>query len=475
MNARLPFCRTKIVATLGPASAEPTVLRELLQAGVDVVRINSSHGDPGTWGSWIDRTRMVAAELGRNVGVMVDLQGPRIRVGTLPKSIPLVAGGTAVFAPEADVQAGEIPTTYADLAADVAVGNVILLDDGLLSVEVTGVDGARVIGTVRQGGLLGSNKGMNLPGNSLSAPALTDVDRGHLAVAVDRGADFIGISFVRTAEDVESVRALVPVGVRLVAKIEKAAAIDDLSRILEASDAIMVARGDLGVELPFEEVPLVQKRLIAEANRFARPVITATQMLESMVRNPRPTRAEASDVANAILDGTDAVMLSAETAVGRHPVQAVEAMVRIIREVEGTVPIGSGMRRRSPDVVGGEVPLIEDAIAYATTVASEMLEVPLIVCYTTSGFTARKIAANRPAPPIVGISTEERTVRSLSVVWGVAGLLVEEAPTYEMMLSAARDRLLALGVVRPGDTIAVTAGVPLHVPGTTNLLKVETI
>ncbi len=475
MKARLPFCRTKIVATLGPASAEPTVLRELLQAGVNVVRINSSHGDPEIWGSWIDRTRMVAAELGRNVGVLVDLQGPRIRVGTLRKSVPLVAGGTVVFAPEADARAGEIPTTYADLAADVAVGNMILLDDGLLAVEVTGVEGTRVIGTVRQGGLLGSNKGMNLPGNSLSAPALTDVDRGHLAVAVGRGADFIGISFVRTAEDVESVRALVPAGVRLVAKIEKAAAIDDLSRILEASDAIMVARGDLGVELPFEEVPLVQKRLIAEANRFARPVITATQMLESMVRNPRPTRAEASDVANAILDGTDAVMLSAETAVGRHPLQAVEAMVRIIREVEGTAPIGSGMPRRSPDAKGGEVPLIEDAIAYATTVASEMLEVPLIVCYTTSGFTARKIAANRPVPPIVGISTEERTVRSLSVVWGVAGLLVEEAPTYEMMLSAARDRLLALGVVRPGDTIAVTAGIPLHVPGTTNLLKVETI
>jgi pyruvate kinase len=475
MTGRLPFCRTKIVATLGPASADPPVLRQLLEAGVNVVRINSSHGDPEVWSEWIDRVRTTAAELDRNIGVLVDLQGPRIRVGALPQPITLVAGTEVVFAPEEDARSGEIPTTYAALASDVDAGSVILLDDGLLAVEVTAVDGARVIAAVRQGGLLRSSKGMNVPGNRLSAPALTDVDRDHLSVAVDRGADFIGISFVRTAEDVEEVRALVPPDVRLVAKIEKAAAIDDLARILEASDAIMVARGDLGVELPFEEVPLVQKQLIAEANRHARPVITATQMLESMVQNPRPTRAEASDVANAILDGTDAVMLSAETAVGRYPVRAVEAMVRIIREVEGSLLEDRGARRRRPDGVGGGVPSVEDAIAYATTVAAEMLEVPLIVCYTTSGFTARKIAAHRPSRPIVGLSTEERTVRSLTMVWGVAPMLVQEAPTYEMMLTAARERLLSLGVVRPGDSIAVTAGIPLHVPGTTNLLKVETI
>jgi len=475
MSERAPFCRTKIVATLGPASAEPAVLRDLLAAGVDVVRINSSHGEPAVWGEWIGRVRAIAAELGRNVGVLVDLQGPRIRVGALPKPISLVPGSEVVFAPEEEAGSGEIPTTYAALAGDLEVGSVILLDDGLLAVEVTGLDGMRVVATVRQGGLLSSHKGMNVPGNRLSAPSLTDVDRGHLATALDRGADFIGVSFVRTAADLEEVRAVVPRGVRLVAKIEKAAAIDDLPRILEAADAIMVARGDLGVELPFEKVPRVQKSLIAEANRLARPVITATQMLESMVRNPRPTRAEASDVANAILDGTDAVMLSAETAVGRHPVRAVEAMVRIIREVEGSVRGAHGARRRRPDAAGGDVPSVEDAIAYATTVASEMLEVPLIVCYTTSGFTARKIAAHRPGPPIVGISTEPSTVRSLTVVWGVAAMLVDEAPTYEMMLSAARERLLSLGVVRPGDSIAVTAGIPLHLPGTTNLLKVEKI
>jgi pyruvate kinase len=316
---------------------------------------------------------------------------------------------------------------------------------------------------------------MNLPGTKVSAPTLTDADRAHLAMAVEKGVDFIGISFVRTAGDVESVRALVPPEVRLVAKIEKAAAIADLDRVIEVSDAIMVARGDLGVELPFEEVPLAQKRLIAAANRAATPVITATQMLESMVRNPRPTRAEASDVANAILDGTDAVMLSAETAVGNHPVAAVRAMERIICEVEGERVPSAGMRRRQRSRDGMDRPSVDDAIAYASTVAAEMLEVPVIVCFTTSGFTARKIAANRPTMPIVGLSTERSTVRYLTLVWGVAPMLLDDAPSYEAMLDRARDRLIARGFVASGDSIAVTAGVPFHVPGTTNLLKVETV
>jgi pyruvate kinase len=475
MSGEGRFRSTKIVATLGPASAEPPVLRELLQAGVDVVRINSSHGDPGEWSEWIQRVRRLAAELERPVGVLVDLQGPRIRVGSLKEPIALEPGAEVVFAPEHEARAGEIPTTYAALARDVMQGSTILLDDGLLSVEVTAVVGSRVTAVVRQGGQLGSHKGMNLPGTKVSAPTLTDADRRHLAVAVERDVDFIGISFVRTAEDVVAVRDLVPEHLRLVAKIEMAAAVDDLPRILDVSDAVMVARGDLGVELPFEEVPLVQKRLIAQANRHARPVITATQMLESMVQNARPTRAEASDVANAILDGTDAVMLSAETAVGKYPVRAVEAMVRIITEVERSMSGDRAGRRRRPHGRDATPPLVEDAIAYATAVASEMLQVPLIVCYTTSGFTARKIAAHRPSVPIVGLSTVEHTVRSLTLVWGVAPMLVQHAPTYETMLSEARDRLLALGVVEAGDSIAVTAGVPLHVPGTTNLLKVETI
>jgi pyruvate kinase len=266
---------------------------------------------------------------------------------------------------------------------------------------------------------------------------------------------------------------MVPRDVRLVAKIEKAAAMTDIQRILEACDVLMVARGDLGVELPFEEVPLAQKRLIRLANRHARPVITATQMLESMVQNPRPTRAEASDVANAILDGTDAVMLSAETAMGQYPLKAVQAMARIIRQIErslGDLPLA----RRRPAAQADTVS-VDDAIAHATSVAAEQLRVPVIVCLTKSGFTARKISAHRPVPPIVGLSTDPETCRYLSIVWGVVPLLVQDAPTYEAMLANARDLLVARGMVKPGDRIAVTAGVPFEVPGTTNLLRIESV
>ena len=470
------FRRTKIVATLGPASCDEPVLTQLLEAGVDVVRINSSHGDPATWSTWMGRVREVADRLERHVGVLVDLQGPRIRVGKLAEPMELEQNAAVVFAPQGDAQPGEIPTTYEALASDLHPEACILLDDGLLSVDVTRIEGDRVHGVVRYGGTLRSNKGINLPGVEVSAPTVTARDRDNLEVALEHGADFIAVSFVRRAADVAEVRALVPSDVSIVAKIEKAEAIDDLNRILEASDALMVARGDLGVELRFEEVPLIQKRIIIRANRRARPVITATQMLESMVHTPRPTRAEASDVANAILDGTDAVMLSAETAIGQYPVKAVEAMTRIIAEIEGQVSGDALPRRRRSDLPGPLRPRTsDDAIAFATGVAAEMLRVPLIVCFTKSGFTARRIAANRPITPIVGLSTELSTCRSLALVWGVAPALADQAPTYEAMLGKARERLLARGVVQPGDRIVVTAGVPFDVTGTTNLLKIETI
>jgi len=468
--------RTKIVATLGPSSADEAVIADLVASGVDVVRINSAHGDPAAWTEWIGRVRRVAQRCGKHVGVLLDLQGPRIRVGRLSMPMELEPGTEVVFAPAGLASGVEIPTTHEGLARDVAPGSRILLDDGQLMVEVTVVRGDRVHGLVREGGHLTSNKGMNLPGSTVSAPTLTETDRAHLAVALEHGVDLVGISFVRRAEDVELVRRLVPPGVGLVAKIEKAAAIDDLSRILDAADGLMVARGDLGVELPFEQVPLTQKRLIASANRRSRPAITATQMLESMVRNSRPTRAEASDVANAILDGTDAVMLSGETAVGAHPVDAVRAMARICVEVERSVLGGGGTRRRRDDLLpGGDRHAVADAIAYATTVAAEQLEAAVIACFTKSGFTARQIAAHRPAIPIVGLSTERSTCRALSLVWGVVPVLVRDAPSYEAMLGEARDLLVARGFATSGDRIAVTAGVPFHQPGTTNLLKVEVV
>jgi pyruvate kinase len=321
--------RTKIVATLGPSWEKPEQMRELLDAGVDVVRINASHGTPEIRSKWIQDLQSVLKSRTRSAAILMDLRGPRIRVGTLPSSpIQLTAGDTVVFSPEASTSEGEIPTTYKELAGDVKPGTRILLNDGLLSCEVIRVEGDRVHAKVVYGGELKSNKGINLPGVEVSAPALTDRDREEALRAVGLGVDYIGLSFVRRAEDILSAKQILPSRVKVIAKIEKDTALKHLEGILYAADAIMVARGDLGVELPFEQVPLVQKRLIREAGKLGKPVITATQMLESMVEAPRPTRAEASDVANAILDGTDAVMLSAETAVGAFAVEAVRAMDR---------------------------------------------------------------------------------------------------------------------------------------------------
>src|SRR5881396_3524052 len=326
--------RTKIVATLGPATGNESAIGALLQAGANVLRVNASHGTAEMRAGWIAAARRVAQSADMPVAVLLDLQGPRIRVGDLSAPRELTAGQQVVFAPEDLARGDELPTTYDRLATDARVGSRILLNDGLLSVEVTGVDAARVRGRVVDGGTLTAHKGMNLPGVQVSAPALTEKDRADVQDAVKVGVDYLALSFVRRPEDIAELRGLVPNTIKLVAKIEKATALDNLDRIVAVSDAVMVARGDLGVELPFEQVPLVQKRLISEANHQGKPVITATQMLESMVHNPRPTRAEASDVANAILDGTDAVMLSAETAVGQYPLEAVRAMDRIIREME---------------------------------------------------------------------------------------------------------------------------------------------
>ncbi|HEU5357905.1 MAG TPA: pyruvate kinase [Gemmatimonadales bacterium] len=476
---------TKIVATLGPAWSSPDRMHALLDGGVNVVRINASHGTPAIREQWISDLQRVLAERKDAAAILLDVQGPRIRVGDLAEPITLAAGQEVVFAPEAVARPGEIPTTYDDLATDVKVAARILLDDGLLSVEVTGISGVRVRGVVRYGGLLKSHKGMNLPGIQVSAPSLTDKDREDLAMAGRLGVDYVALSFVRRREDMEELRKLLPRSVKTVAKIEKDTALLNLEAIIDASDAIMVARGDLGVELPFEEVPLVQKRIIREANLRGKPVITATQMLESMVHAPRPTRAEASDVANAILDGTDAVMLSAETAVGDFPLEAVQAMDRIAREMEanrrGRSPaFDLAVGRRGPGAeaaTGKPVEPVrqEDAIGVATVAAAELLKAPLVVCFTVSGFTARKVAAYRPAQPIFALTTDRGTYRQLCLVWGVVTGLADHLPSYDEMLSVARQQILERHLAAPGDKLVVTAGVPFDVPGTTNLLKIEAV
>jgi len=464
--------RTKIVATLGPATGTPERIAGLIDAGANVIRVNASHGTPELRAGWVAAVRRAAEAAGAPVAVLMDLQGPRIRVGDLARPRVLHADEAVVFAPEEAARGDELPTTYEDLARDARVGARILLDDGLLSVEVTRIAPPRVEGRVVDGGTLTSHKGMNLPGLQVSAPALTQKDREDVAHAAGLGVDYVALSFVRRADDLAELRGLVPDSVKLVAKIEKAAALDDLERILRASDAVMVARGDLGVELPFEEVPVVQKRLIREANRHGKPVITATQMLESMVHHPRPTRAEASDVANAILDGTDAVMLSAETAVGEYPFDAVRAMDRIIREMERH-PLAAAREDRR--VAAGQDVSVEDAIAIGTSAVARMLKTPLIVTLTKGGFTARKVAALRPPVPILAVTTEPVTYRQLALVWGVTAVGVDHVPSYDAMLEVVRDLILKRGYARPGDRIVMTAGVPWEVSGATNLLKVEVV
>jgi pyruvate kinase len=376
-----------------------------------------------------------------------------------------------VLVPEHQEQGDEIPVTYAGLADDVHVGDRILINDGLIDVVVLDVVKPRVFARVLHGGELTSHKGMNLPGVQVSAPSITDKDREDAAFAVSQDLEYLALSFVRRAQDIAELRALIPKSMLVVAKIEKDSALENIETIVRASDGVMVARGDLGVELPFEEVPYAQKRIIALCNRLGRPVITATQMLESMITHPRPTRAEASDVANAILDGTDAVMLSAETAAGQYPRLAVEAMNRIISEIESTPQ----QWRRDERVRGDTAVSTEFAIAAAGSAAVGMLNAPALIVFTKSGFSARIVASHRPSVPILVLTDIPRTFRQLALVWGVIPELVPHCNTYDEMVRLALEAVRRQGLARSGDRVVVTAGVPFDVPGTTNLLKVETV
>jgi len=462
---------TKIVATLGPSSTDAGVIRQLLQAGVNVVRINFSHGTHDKHAQVIQTVRALADELRLPVAILGDLQGPRIRIGVLPEPLHLHLGQKLTLVHESQAEAGEIPVTYDHIAEDVRPGATILVNDGLLDLQVDSIEGARVHCTVRVGGLLSSNKGMNLPGIEVSAPSLTEKDRADITFAIDQDLDYLALSFVRRPEDIAALRVLLPEAMLIVAKIEKDSALERIEEILQATDAVMVARGDLGVELPFESVPLQQKRIIALAARYGRPVITATQMLESMIEHPRPTRAEASDVANAILDGTDAVMLSAETAAGGHPVLAVEAMRRITSAAEqAEVTRGQGLDRVAPGSA-----TTEETIAAAVVTAARMMGAQSLVVFTKSGFSARVMAARRPGVRIMVLTDQPRTYRQLALVWGVVPFLVAPAETYQDMLTIARGLLLRHGFAEAGERILVTAGVPFNIPGTTNLLKVETV
>jgi len=464
--------RTKIVCTLGPASSSRDGVRALVEAGLNVARINFSHGTHELHAATIATVREVARELGKPVAILGDLQGPRIRIGDLADPVELVQGREVVLVAEGEARPDEIPVTYDELARDVGAGDRILINDGLLELIVVEVSPPRVRARVLHGGGLTSHKGINLPGVQVSAPSITAKDRADVTFAVGHDLDYLALSFVRRAEDVAELRAMVPKEMLIVAKIEKDVALDNIESILRASDAVMVARGDLGVELPFEQVPIAQKRIIAMANRLGRPVITATQMLESMITHPRPTRAEASDVANAILDGTDAVMLSAETAAGAYPRLAVEAMRRIITEVESHPTAQSLHEDRRPH---DSVVSTEQAIAAATVAAVRMLATPLVIVFTKSGFTGRIVASHRPGVPILALTDLPRTARQLALVWGVIPELVPPGNAYEEVVRLGLAAATRNGLASRGDRVVVTAGVPFDVPGTTNLLKVEVV
>jgi pyruvate kinase len=464
-------CKTKIVCTLGPASATPDTIRQLMEAGLNVARINFSHGTHEQHAATIKMVRDVARSLNRPVAILGDLQGPRIRIGDLKAPVMLEDGADVRLAPEGQERDGELPITYRELAHDVHVGDRILINDGLLELVVLDVDAPRVTARVLHGGQLTSHKGMNLPGVQVSAPSITDKDREDVVFAVQQDLEYLALSFVRKAEDITELRGLVPKEMLVVAKIEKDSALDNIESIIKATDVVMVARGDLGVELPFEEVPFAQKRIISLCNRLGRPVITATQMLESMITHPRPTRAEASDVANAILDGTDAVMLSAETAAGQYPRLAVEAMSRIIHEIESHGRVQVREERRRLETAYST----EFAIAAASSAAVSMLGAPVLIVFTKSGFSARVVASQRPHVPILVLTDIPRTYRHLSLVWGVVPELVTHADTYEQMVQMALDAVRRRELARTGDRVVVTAGVPFDVPGTTNMIKVETV
>ena len=476
------FRRAKIVSTIGPASWDRDVLHDLIEAGTDAARINFTHTPTDRAARLVRTISDVARDVGRPVAIIGDLGGPKIRVGELPgDQLDIEPEGTYWFFPEGEdppadsTPRGRIPTTYPELAEEVEPGTRILLDDGHFEFAVREVsdDPPWVSAVAVSSGVLKSQKGINLPGVRVGAPALTEKDIADIEFSAENVMDYLALSFVRQPSDLETTRQKMDRGCLLIAKIEKSQALENLTEILPLSDAVMVARGDLGVELPYEEVPMIQKRIIGIAQERARPVITATQMLESMIESPQPTRAEVSDVANALLDGTDAVMLSAETAAGGYPVQAVRTMDRIIRRIEHERLGRTGRAGKQVEGFSKIQQTTSGAIAASSLIAVERVGSPFIVTFTQSGYTARIVSAQRPSVPILAITDQWRTYNQLALVWGVQPILFHGGISYSSMLDKARDVALELGMGESGQRFVVTAGVPFHVPGTTNMMRVE--
>lgn len=484
--------QTKIVCTIGPASCSPEVIERLIDAGMDVARLNFSHGSHESHKERIKIIREVSARKNANVAILMDLQGPKIRTGKLipPHVVNLEPGASITVTTDKIVgDVNRISTTYANLPHDVKPGDRILLSDGTLELCVESVAPPEVHCTVVRGGELGESKGINLPGVSIAEPSLTDKDRIDVALSIAEKVDFVALSFVRSPDDIRGLRELLRDSnsdIGIVAKIERPEALVHIKEIAALSDAVMVARGDLGVEVNFEDVPSIQKTLINSCNELGVPVITATQMLESMVYAGRPTRAEVTDVANAIYDGTDAVMLSAETASGKYPVEACTVMARVAAKTDAETQRTSTDRRmrelrrdelkkRREGMRGVHLNSYADAIGQAVFRMCESLDITRIVCFTKTGYTAGAIARYRPRVRITAITNRESTCRKCAIMWGVSAVLTKDFDLIEVMVHEVEEQLLRHKAAAEGDTIIIVAGTPLAEGGRTNMLKLHTV
>ena len=462
--------RTKIVATLGPASSQPAVIDRLFAAGADVFRINMSHTPPDRMRDLVAAIRAIERERGRPIGILADLQGPKLRIGEFAAdAVMLKAGDTFVF--DSDPAPGtpeRVLLPHPEILSALKPGDRLLLDDGKVRLTVIETSPARAAARVEIGGRLSARKGINLPDTTLALPALTPKDRTDLDAALDAGVDWIGLSFIQRPDDVAEAKKIARGRAAVMAKIEKPQALVHLAEILDLADALMVARGDLGVEVPVEKVPGAQKLMTRAARRAGKPVVVATQMLESMIASPMPTRAEVSDVATAIFDGADAVMLSAESAAGQYPVEAVTTMNRIAEEVEGDLLFRGiiDSQRATPEATGA------DAIAAAAHQIAETVDLAAIVCWTFSGSTALRVARERPKPQTVAISPNVSTGRRLAVVWGVHCVVAEDARDQDDMVDRACRIAFREGFAAAGQRIIIVAGVPLGTPGATNMVRI---
>jgi len=467
--------KTKIIATLGPQCQTAEQVAKFIAAGMNVARINLSHGNRDSHLHLIELVKQARRQADTDTAILLDTRGPEMRVQEMEEGIDLVEGQELIICPgTGDPAAGRIGISYAGLAGDVQVGCRILLDDGKLVLEVVGVDRDEVKARVLAGGRLTGRKRIALPGLVLNLPALSKEDEADIAFGIKQGVDFIAASFVRQADDVWAVRKIIEAGSghqAIIAKIENRQGVENIEQILKAADGLMVARGDLGVEMPSEEVPIIQKQLIRAANKVGKPVITATQMLESMIINPSPTRAEASDVTNAIFDGTDAVMLSAETAVGRNPIEAIRFLVRCAAISEASLNyddiLANGLRHRRA--------VVTDAISYASCATAADLQAAAIIATTSSGYTARMVARYRPQAPIIAVSANRTTVRQLQLIRGVIPLLSAPATSMDEQLDMSIHAATQADLLKNGDLVVITAGLPIQTKGTTNMLKVHTV